>query len=175
MAPPELASYQTRQFQVPSAGKSESGLERVPVFTQKRNHQPTREESVMNTKSKIVLAAVVGAALGGTAIQGLHAQAQAKLKAYSVGEIELIGALPADYLPTVRKAIEAAHGHALRTLNGRVVYVEGAPAPKNVAIIEWDSVDDAVAFYKSKAWTDMAPQREKAQKTIRRYVVEVEK
>ena len=50
----------------------------------------------------------------------------------------------------------------------------GAPAPKNVAIVEWDSVDDAVAFYKSKAWTDLA-QREKAQKTIRRYVVELEK
>jgi uncharacterized protein (DUF1330 family) len=127
----------------------------------------------MNTKSKIVLAALAGAALGATAIQGLHAQA--KLKAYSINEAELIGALPPDYLPTVRKAIEAAHGHSLRTLNGRVVSVEGAQAPKNVAIVEWDSVDDAVAFYKSKTWTDLAPQREKAQRTIRRYVVEAEK
>ena len=58
----------------------------------------------MNTKSKIVLAAVAGAALGATAIQGLHAQA--KLKAYSVGEVELIGTLPPDYLPAVRKAID---------------------------------------------------------------------
>jgi uncharacterized protein (DUF1330 family) len=127
----------------------------------------------MNIKSKIVIAAVAGAALGATAIQGLHAQA--KLKAYSVGELEVIGTLPSDYLPAVRKAIEAAHGHALRTLNGRVVSIEGLPAPKKVAIVEWDSVDDAVSFYKSKAWTDLAPQREKAQKTIRRYVVEVEK
>jgi uncharacterized protein (DUF1330 family) len=70
--------------------------------------------------------------------------------------------------------MEASHGRALRTLNGRVVSIEGAPAPKNVGIVEWNSVDDAVAFYKSKAWTDLAPQREKAQKTIRRYVVEVE-
>jgi uncharacterized protein (DUF1330 family) len=127
----------------------------------------------MNTKSKIVLAAVAGAALGATAIQGLHAQA--KLKAYSVSEVEVIGTLPPDYLPAVRKAIEAGHGHALRTFTGRVVSIEGPPAPKNVGILEWDSVDDAVAFYKSKAWTDFAPQREKAQKTIRRYVVEVEK
>ena len=79
------------------------------------------------------------------------------------------------YLPAVRKAIEQAHGHTLRTLNGRVQHIEGAAAPKNVAIIEWDSVDDAVAFYKSKAWTDLAPERDKSQKTIRRYVVEVEK
>jgi uncharacterized protein (DUF1330 family) len=128
----------------------------------------------MKTRYTVVLSMIVGAALGGAAIQGLHAQA--KLKAYSVGEVELTGgALPSDYLSTVRKAIEAAHGRALRTVNGRVVSIEGTPPPKNVAIVEWDSVDDALAFYKSKAWTDMAPQREKAQKTIRRYVVEVEK
>jgi uncharacterized protein (DUF1330 family) len=127
----------------------------------------------MNTKSKMALAVVAGAALGAAAVQGLHAQA--KLKAYSVAEVELIGALPSDYLPTIRKEIEAAHGRALRTLNGRVVSIEGAPPPKNAAIVEWDSVDDALAFYKSKTWNDWAPQREKAQKTIRRYVVEVEK
>jgi uncharacterized protein (DUF1330 family) len=87
----------------------------------------------------------------------------------------VIGTAPPDYLPTVRKAIEAAHGRALRTLKGRVVSIDGPAPPKNVGIVEWDSVDDAVAFYKSKAWTDLAPQREKATKTIRRYVVEVEK
>jgi uncharacterized protein (DUF1330 family) len=136
--------------------------------------QPTQRKPFMNTKSKIVLAAVAGAALGATAIQGLHAQA--KLKAYSVGEVEVINAAAQpSYLPAVRKAIEQAHGHTLRTLNGRVQHIEGAAAPKNVAIIEWDSVDDAVAFYKSKAWTDLAPERDKSQKTIRRYVVEVEK
>ena len=136
--------------------------------------QPTQRKPFMNTKSKIVLAAVAGAALGATAIQGLHAQA--KLKAYSVGEVEVINvAAQPSYLPAVRKAIEQAHGHTLRTLNGRVQHIEGAAAPKNVAIIEWDSVDDAVAFYKSKAWTDLAPERDKSQKTIRRYVVEVEK
>jgi uncharacterized protein (DUF1330 family) len=127
----------------------------------------------MNTKYKIAVAVIAGAALGAAAVQGLHAQA--KLKAYTVAETEVLGTLPTDYLPTVRKAIENAHGRSLRTLKGRVVSIEGPLAPKNVALIEWDSVDDAVAFYKSKAWTDLAPHREKAQKTIRRYVVEVEK
>jgi uncharacterized protein (DUF1330 family) len=127
----------------------------------------------MKTNYKVAIALVTGAAIGGAAIQGLHAQA--KLKAYTIGEVEVMGAMDPSYLPTVRKAIEAGHGHALRTLNGRVVTIEGSPPPKNVAIIEWDSLDDAVAFYKSKAWIDLAPQREKAQKTIRRYVVEVEK
>ena len=127
----------------------------------------------MNTKLKIALAVAVGAALGAGAMQGLHAQA--KLKAYSIGELEPLGAgLQPAYLTTVRKAITDAHGRSSRTL-GRVEHIEGAAAPKRVAIVEWDSLDDALAFYKSKAWTDLAPEREKAQKTIRRYVVEAEK
>ena len=127
----------------------------------------------MNTKFKIALAVAVGAALGAGEMQGLHAQA--KLKAYSIGELEPLGAgLQPAYLTAVRKAITDAHGRSLRTL-GRVEHIEGAAAPKRVAIVEWDSLDDAVAFYKSKAWTDLAPEREKAQNTIRRYVVEVEK
>lgn len=117
---------------------------------------------------------IVGAALGSAAIQGLHAQA--KLKAYTVSELETIDAQAQQaYLPAARKAIEAAHGRPLRTAAGRVVHIEGAPAPKSAAIVKWDSLDDAVAFYKSKAWTDLAPQRDKTQKTLRRYVVEVER
>jgi hypothetical protein len=46
---------------------------------------------------------------------------------------------------------------------------------KSAAVVEWDSLDDAVAFYKSKAWADLAAQRDKATKVIRRYVVETEK
>jgi uncharacterized protein (DUF1330 family) len=129
---------------------------------------------MMNSKSKVVLALVVGVALGTAATQALHAQA--KLKAYAVNETEALdSAAMASYLPAVRKAIEGAHGRALGTALGRVVSIEGAPAPKNVGIVEWDSLDDAVSFYKSNAWGDFGAQRDKAQKTIRRYVVEVEK
>jgi hypothetical protein len=37
-----------------------------------------------------------------------------------------------------------------------------------VGITEWDSLEKAEAFYKSKAWTDLAPQGDKAVKTVRR-------
>jgi uncharacterized protein (DUF1330 family) len=43
-----------------------------------------------------------------------------------------------------------------------------------VAITEWDSLEKAQAFYDSKAWKDLTPQREKAVKTIRRYIVEAQ-
>ena len=52
-------------------------------------------------------------------LQGLHAQA-AKPKAYSVSEAEILDpAAQAANLPAARKAIEAAHGRALRTAAGR--------------------------------------------------------
>jgi uncharacterized protein (DUF1330 family) len=127
----------------------------------------------MKTRYTMALTLLAGVAIGAVAVEGLHAQA--KLKAYVVAEIEPLGAgLQPAYLTTVRKAITDAHGRSLRTL-GRVEKIEGAEPPKRVALIEWDSLDDAVAFYKSKAWTDLAPERDKSQRTIRRYVVEVEK
>lgn len=127
----------------------------------------------MNANFKIALAVAAGAALGAAAVQGLHAQAAPK--AYSIGEIELLNTSgQADYLAKARQAIGAAHGRSLRTLGGRVVSIEGSPPP-SAAIIEWDSLDDAVAFYKSQAWTDLAPERDKLEKVIRRYVVEAEK
>jgi uncharacterized protein (DUF1330 family) len=128
----------------------------------------------MKAKYTLAFSLCAGVAIGAIAMQGLHAQGT-KLKAWSVGEIEPVaGATVSDtYLKEVREAITKAHGRALRTVKGRVVGIEGS-APKSVAIVEWDSLDDAVAFYKSDTWKKFAPEREKAQKTIRRYVVEAE-
>jgi uncharacterized protein (DUF1330 family) len=138
------------------------------------HHRHPQWEEMMKTKYTIAWSLFAGVAIGAVAVQGLHAQA--KLKAYSVVEVEPVagGTLPSTYLDTVRKAMVSAHGRALRTVNGKVFHVEGSPAPTKVGIVEWDSVDDAKAFYSSKAWTDLAPARDKAQKTIRRYIVEVE-
>src|SRR6516164_8796501 len=123
--------------------------------------------------ARYLMTLLAGIAIGAIGLQGLHAQG-AKLKAYSVSQSEVLDASAlAAYLPAARKSIEAAHGRALRTAAGRVVQIEGGPAPKSVGIVEWDSLDDAVAFYKSKAYTDLAPQRDKAVKVVRRFVVEV--
>jgi uncharacterized protein (DUF1330 family) len=133
------------------------------------------EGTAMKSNFRIAMAMFACAAIGAIAVQGLHAQG-AKLKAYSIAENEVLNAsVQATYLAAARKAVAAAHGRPLRTTAGRVVQIEGAPAPKSVAVVEWDSLDEAVAFYKSKAWTDLAPERDKAIKVIRRYVVEVEK
>jgi uncharacterized protein (DUF1330 family) len=113
---------------------------------------------------------IAGAALGGAAIQGLHAQA--KPKAYTVSEIETLdAAAQAAYVPQILGAIKVAGGHSFNTAGGKTAAIVGE-APKRVAINEWDSLEQAQAFYNSKAWKDLAPQRDKAQKLIRAYAVE---
>jgi uncharacterized protein (DUF1330 family) len=79
----------------------------------------------------------------------------------------------ADVAKRVQAAQAEAGGRNLRTAGGKVVGLEGAPPPKRVGMVEWDSLEKAEAFYKSKAWTDLTPERDKALKTIRRYGVEV--
>jgi uncharacterized protein (DUF1330 family) len=118
----------------------------------------------------IGLSMLAGIALGAAAVQGLHAQA--KPKAYTVTELEsLDAAAQAIYTPHIQAAQKAAGGRNFNTAGGRVVAQLGE-APKRVAIIEWDSLEQAEAFYKSKAFTDLAPERAKAVKEIRRYSVE---
>jgi uncharacterized protein (DUF1330 family) len=125
----------------------------------------------MNTKSKIAIALVAGVALGAAAVQGLHAQA--KPKAYVVTELEpLDTAVIGTYVPKVLAAQKAAGARPLGTAGGKIVALEGT-APKRVAITEYDNLEKAEAFYKSKAWTDLASERDKAVKVIKRYAVEV--
>jgi len=123
----------------------------------------------MNTNFKIVLAVVAGAALGGAAMQALHAQA--KPKAYSVIETEVLDAAAlAAYLPPIEAAVRAAGGRIF-TAGGRTIAFVGEP-PKRVAIAEWDSLEQAQAFVNSAAFKNLAPQRDKATKVIRNYAVE---
>jgi len=130
----------------------------------------------MNPKSKLALALVVGAAVGAAAVQGLHAQAKPKLKAYSIGEIIPVAgaAVSPSYLAAARKALADAGGRSMGTLKGRIFHAEGESPPVGVAMTEWDSADAARAFFQSKVWKDLAPEGEKTAKTIRRYIVEVE-
>jgi uncharacterized protein (DUF1330 family) len=117
------------------------------------------------------LTMLAGVAIGAFAVQGLHAQA--KPKAYTVSEIEVTDAAgAAAYGKLVQPAIKAAGGHIFNTAGGKIVGIMGAAPPTRVAINEWDSLEQAQAFYNSTAYKDIAPQRDKAQKIIRLYAVE---
>ena len=126
----------------------------------------------MNSKLKIAMAVVAGAAIGVTAVQVLHAQA--KPKAYQVTELEIIDdAAWKEFVKAVRASQQAANGRNLRTAKGKVVAFVGAP-PKHVGITEFDSLDQAVAYRNSPAFKDLEPLRNKAIKIVRQYTVEAE-
>ena len=118
----------------------------------------------------VAFALLAGIAIGGLTVQGLHAQA--KPKAYTVTELQTLDPkAAADVAARIQAAQQSAGGRNLRTGGGKVVGMEGSP-PQRVAITEWDNLEMAEAFFKSKAWTDIGPDRDKALKVVRRYAVE---
>jgi uncharacterized protein (DUF1330 family) len=125
---------------------------------------------LMNTNIRMALATVVGAALGAAAVQGLHAQA--KLKAYSVTEVEVLDRSALSiYTPLILAAIKAAGGRTFNTAGGKTVAFTGE-APRRVGIIEWDNLEQAQSFFRSPAFNSLASQRDKAERYIRQYAVE---
>lgn len=123
----------------------------------------------MSSKSQLAIAALVGAVVSGAAVYGLQAQGK---KAYTITELQTLDARAiAEVAPRIQKAQAAAGGRSFPTAGGKIVALEGA-APERVAITEWESLEKARAFWTSKAWTDLRPERDKGAKTVRQYIVE---
>jgi uncharacterized protein (DUF1330 family) len=122
----------------------------------------------MQAHFKLAIALVAGVAIGGAAIQGLHAQATPK--AYVVTEIEVINQeAQSAYLPKVGEVIKSTGGKYLAR-GGKIVALEGE-APKRVTIVVYDSLEKAQASRNSPAWTALNAERSKAIKA-RSYVTE---
>jgi len=128
-------------------------------------------ENTMKSNYKIAIALVAGVAIGGAAIQGLHAQA--KPKAYLVTESEVLDAANlASYTAAISAVQKAAGGRSFGT-RGKIVANVGNP-PKRVGISEWDSLEQAQAYLKSAARKDLV-EGKKVVKINRQYVVEASK
>src|SRR3974377_328954 len=99
----------------------------------------------MKTRYTVALSMFAGAALGAAVIHGLHAQD--KPKAYVVSEIEPVDtATEAAFASLVQLAQKAAGGRSFHTGGGKVVAIEGAPAPKRASIREWERLGREQAF-----------------------------
>jgi uncharacterized protein (DUF1330 family) len=124
----------------------------------------------MNTKYKIALAVLAGAALGAAAVEGLHAQA--KPKAYIITESEVLDAASlAEYAPKAQAAAKAAGGVPGVVASGKIVALIG-DAPKRFGVSEWASLEKAQAYYNSAERKELTPLRDKAFKTTRQFIVE---
>jgi len=110
---------------------------------------------------------IAGAALGATAIQGLHAQAK---KVYFITEAQIldqagIGA----YNTHVQEVLKKAGGDLV--VSDKVTAVLG-DAPQRVAISEWGSAEKVQAWLNSAERKGLATQRDKVLKFTRQYIVE---
>jgi uncharacterized protein (DUF1330 family) len=124
----------------------------------------------MNSMYKVALGVLAGAALGAAAVQGLYAQA--KPKAYIVTESEVIDAAAlAVYTPQAQAAVRAAGGVPGVVASGKIIALVGEP-PKRLGASEWESLEKAQAYYKSAERAALTPQREKAFKVTRQFIVE---
>jgi uncharacterized protein (DUF1330 family) len=104
----------------------------------------------MKSSYKIALALFAGVALGGLAIESLHAQVKAPV--YFITEIEVTNpeAYAKEYAPKTQALIKASGGRFLAiggsaATAGKVTAFDG-DAPKRVVVQVWDSMD------KIKAW-----------------------
>jgi uncharacterized protein (DUF1330 family) len=128
----------------------------------------------MKTRYTVVLSMIAGAALGGAAIQGLHAQATPKALLVTESEIVDRAAVP-PYGSALTPAMQAAGGHWVGGGTGpseKITAVIGDP-PKRLGVVEFDNADKAQAWLKSSGREAIAPQRNKAIKITRQYIVQV--
>jgi uncharacterized protein (DUF1330 family) len=124
----------------------------------------------MKTRYAVGLAMLVGFGMGAVAVQGLHAQS--KPRAYIVTETEVIDAAAlAAYSPKAQAALKAAGGRSVAPASTKAVALVGE-APKRVGISEWESLEKAQAWRNSAAWKELSPERDKAIKPVRAYVIE---
>ena len=123
----------------------------------------------MKANFKLAIALATGAAIGGIAVQGLHAQASPK--AYVVTEVEVINQEAQNaYIPKVGEVIKSSGGTYLAR-GGKVVALEGGEAPKRVTIVVYDSLEKAQASRNSPAWLALSAERNKAIKA-KSYITE---
>jgi uncharacterized protein (DUF1330 family) len=120
----------------------------------------------MKTQYKVALAMLASAALGGLAVQGLHAQAKPPI--YYVAEIDISNpdAYAKEYAPKAQAIIKSHGGHFLAiggaaATGGKVTAFDGE-APKRVVVQQWDSMD------KIEAWRN-DPEYKELRKTGEKY------
>jgi uncharacterized protein (DUF1330 family) len=104
----------------------------------------------MKTYYKVTAALVAGVAVGGIAVQALHAQSKPPF--YAISEIQMTnedGYLK-EYAPKAREAIKAAGGRIIAATN-KPATGEGEPPKGRVVIQQWDSLEQWQAYRNSAA------------------------
>jgi uncharacterized protein (DUF1330 family) len=116
----------------------------------------------------VVFAVAAGFAFGAAVVQGVHAQA--KPPAYTIAEIEITDpATFKKYGEGTGIGIPAAGGRFI-VRGGKTFVINGAP-PKQIVVIQWDSLEKAQAYFESEAYKQLIPIRDRSA-NFRAFVIE---
>ena len=107
----------------------------------------------MKTNYKVAIALVAGAAIGGSVIQGLHAQATPPI--YRISEIAItdVDAYNKEFAPKAQAALKGAGGRFLAA-GQKVTAIEGEPPKTRVTIQVWDSLEKMKAAFESAEYKE---------------------
>jgi uncharacterized protein (DUF1330 family) len=122
----------------------------------------------MSKRLTVALGMFASFAVGAAVIQAVHAQG--KSPAYTVAEVEVTDrATFQQYVDGTKSSIPAAGGRFIVT-GGKTFVVNGA-SPKQIVLIQWDSLEKAQAFFESDAYKKLVPIRDKSS-NFRAFIVE---
>jgi uncharacterized protein (DUF1330 family) len=114
----------------------------------------------MGSNYRIGMVLLAGVAMGGLAVEGLHAQSKAPV--YYVSEIDVhdVDAYAKEYAPKAQAIIKAAGGRFVAVggvasnSTGNLTVFDGV-APKRMTISVWDSVEKIKAWRASPEFADI--------------------
>src|SRR6266436_8132057 len=106
----------------------------------------------MKSTYKLTIALFAGAAIGGLAIHGLHAQA--KPPVYSISEIDISNpdAYTKEFVPVAQAALKAGGGRLLAA--GAATTIVGEPPKSRVTVWVYDSMEELQASRNSAEYKE---------------------
>jgi len=131
----------------------------------------SKMEFAMRTKIHAAFLLLVGFGMGGAIVTG--PRAQVKPPAYYITQIDLTGdadAFAKNYGSQVGATL-APFGGRFLVRGGKPIHLEGDPPRSRNAVIQFESLDKAQAWYNSSEYQKLIPVRQKMTKT-NSYIVE---
>jgi len=107
----------------------------------------------MKTRYIVALSIAAGVGIGAAAVQTIHAQA--KPPGYIVAEIDVgnVEGYTKEYLPLAIKSLQD-FGVKFLARGGNSESIDGTPPSKRVIVSQFESLEKAVAAYKSPAYSE---------------------
>jgi uncharacterized protein (DUF1330 family) len=103
--------------------------------------------TIMKTRFTIAASMLVGAALGGAAIQALHAQAKPPVYMIAINEVSNPDGYAKEYVPPAQKSVKDRGGEYVAA--GPGTQLAGNLPKGPVVILRWESMDALQAWHNS--------------------------